>query len=204
MATIRKLTQRQEEIYKMIEQNIRERGTPPTRAEIATQMGFKSANAAEDHLKALARKGLLTLIPGTSRGIRLVEEQNLGIPVIKSAASLKAPLLAPENIQRHLKIDAQLFNPEVDYFLPAPDSSMNEHNIFIGDYIGVHKTKETYTGQIIIAFYRNQLLIRKFKRNFNEITLESGCAQHKPITLERNDPHLNVEGICVGIIRTNI
>jgi repressor LexA len=202
MTTLKKLTQRQEEIYKMIEKKIREHGAPPTRAEIAEHMGFKSANAAEDHLRALARKGLLKLIPGTSRGIRLVEDCQ-GIPLIK-VKEIKAPLLNSHNIQQYLNIDDKIFFPHPNYVLSMPDDSMSHSGIFKNDYLCIHEAKDASNGQTIVAIFHDEVLVRKFKRNLHEITLEAANSHYETITVPHNHPRLHIEGICVGVIRNHI
>ena len=143
------LTARQQQILNLIKQHIDETGYPPTRAEIATELGFRSPNAAEEHLRALARKGMIEMISGASRGIRLLDEQPAGLPLIGRVAA-GDPVLAAENIEDYLDIGANLFNPRADYLLRVHGMSMKNAGIMDGDLLAVHKTGHAQKGQIVV------------------------------------------------------
>ena len=140
------LTARQQQILQLIAEHIDREGMPPTRAEIASTLGFRSPNAAEDHLKALERKGAIEVMPGTSRGIRLLTKPNTGIPVVGRVAAGN-PILAEEHIERHCQLDPKLFQPRADYFLKVRGQSMRDIGIMNGDLLAVHRTQEATSGQ---------------------------------------------------------
>ena len=145
-----KLTQRQSEVLSLIKTHIEETGFPPTRADIAKQLGFKSANAAEEHLKALARKGAIEMIPGASRGIRIVEEEQPGLPIIGRVAAGE-PILAQEHVEDYCEIPASWFKPSADFLLEVHGESMINIGIMDGDLIAVHKTETARNGEIVVA-----------------------------------------------------
>ncbi len=196
-----KLTQRQQEVYELISQNIREKGTPPTRSEIADLMGFKSANAAEDHLKALARKGLLQLIPGTSRGIRLLDN-HAGLPVISMNSAF--PLISESNILNRITIDNKIFVPSADLIVIAKDDSMSGFGIFERDLVCIHQTKEVYSGQTCLINYNGELIVRKMRLNVDTMVLLPANNIFPNIIVNKTTDKIAIEGICVGVIRSNI
>ena len=193
-----KLTKRQIEILNLIQNQIDTVGSPPTRAEIASKMGFCSPNAAEDHLRALAKKGVIELVPGTSRGIRLLK--NGGLPVVgKVAAGL--PILAEENIETYYKVDHAIFTPNADYLLREQGCSMEDLGIYNGDLLAVHATTEYLSGQVIIARLDNEVTVKRFYQNGNKVTLQAGNTEFDPIEVDLEKQSLTIEGIVVGVIR---
>jgi repressor LexA len=200
---LRPLTNRQQQIYDLIKVKIQDTGMPPTRAEIATFFGFKSANAAEEHLKALAKKGYIEMLAGTSRGIRLVEEmlEAEGLPLIGRVAAGK-PILAQEHIEEHYKMDGNLFHPAADYLLRVNGESMKNIGILDGDLLAVHQTTEVQNGQVVVARVENDVTVKRFKREGNIVYLHAENEDFSPIKVDLTNQEFNIEGIAVGIIRS--
>lgn len=194
------LTPRQQEVLDLIRRYIADKGLPPTRVEIAGTLGFKSPNSAEEHLQALARKGVVELVPGTSRGIRLVEQLGLGLPLIGRVAAGQ-PILAEENIEDHVNMDAQLFKPHADYLLRVRGQSMKDAGILDGDLLAVHRTSEAANGQIVVARLENDVTVKRWSRRGNIVRLLPENPDFEPIEVDLRDSALTVEGIGVGIIR---
>lgn len=195
-----KLTKRQNEIFKFIQDQMAATGAPPTRAEIATNMGFKSPNAAEDHLRALARKGVIELVPGTSRGIRLLVD-NSGLPIVGAVAAGQ-PILAQEHIQNTYKIDKEIFHPHADYLLKVKGDSMKNIGIMNGDLLAVHSTTSAQPGQIIVArIDDNEVTVKRFYKDGNVVTLIAENEHYQPIKVDLTKQNFIIEGIGVGIIR---
>lgn len=194
---MRALTSRQQEILDFIRNHQETLGMPPTRAEIARSFGFASANAAEEHVKALARKGLLMLEPGSSRGIRLVEQ--LGLPLIGSVAA-GSPLLAIENVQQRYQLDQSLFSPKADFLLKVRGLSMSGVGILDGDLVAVHKTTEVQHGQVVVARLEEEVTVKRFWKKAGEIRLISENPDYAPIELGGRE--LTIEGLVVGVVRT--
>ncbi|MBL4799195.1 MAG: repressor LexA [Oleispira sp.] len=195
-----KLTARQQEVLDLIKRAIVTSGFPPTRAEIAEQLGFRSPNAAEEHLKALARKGAIEMIPGASRGIRVVEEQKLGLPIIGRVAAGE-PILAQEHIEDHCEIPATWFKPEADYLLEVHGESMINIGIMDGDLIAVHKTETARNGQIIVARVEDDVTIKRYQKNRNKVTLHPENDDFEPIEVNLKETNFSIEGLYVGVIR---
>lgn len=193
-----KLTSRQQEILDFIRNNCDVFNVPPTRAEIASAFGFASANAAEEHLKALARKGAITLESGSARGIRLVEQ--LGLPLIGSVAA-GSPLLAVENRQSHIRVDPELFSPRADFLLRVRGLSMIEAGILDGDLIAVHRTSEAVNGQIVVARLGDEVTVKRFKKRGAIVHLMAENRDFDPILVDTKHQPLVIEGIAVGLIR---
>ena len=196
------LTTRQSQIFDLIKEKISETGMPPTRAEIASFFGFKSANAAEEHLKALAKKGYIEMLPGTSRGIRLAEEfiEEEGIPLIGRVAAGE-PILAQEHVEEHYKIDGNMFHPTADYLLRVNGESMKDIGILDGDLLAVHATTDVQNGQVIVARVEEDVTVKRFKREGNIVYLHAENEDFSPIKVDLANQHFNVEGIAVGVIR---
>ncbi|WP_286264245.1 transcriptional repressor LexA [Thalassotalea atypica] len=196
------LTTRQSQIFDLIKDKISETGMPPTRAEIADFFGFKSANAAEEHLKALAKKGYIEMLPGTSRGIRLAEEfiEAEGIPLIGRVAAGE-PILAQEHVEEHYKIDGNMFHPAADYLLRVNGESMKDIGILDGDLLAVHQTTDVKNGQVIVARVEEDVTVKRFKRDGNIVYLHAENEDFSPIKVDLANQHFNVEGIAVGVIR---
>ncbi|MGB4466451.1 MAG: transcriptional repressor LexA [Azovibrio sp.] len=193
-----KLTPRQREIMEFIRNTVEVLGAPPTRAEICQAFGFSSPNAAEDHLKALAKKGVIVLEHGSARGIRLVEQ--LGLPLVGSVAA-GSPLLAVENIQARYALDASLFSPKADYLLRVRGLSMMDAGILDGDLLVVHKTGEARDGQIVVARLADEVTVKRFRRHAGTIELMAENPDFPSIQVKSSSDEFAIEGIAVGLIR---
>lgn len=193
-----KLTPRQQEILDFIKSTLEVLGAPPTRAEIASAFGFASPNAAEDHLKALAKKGAIVLEPGSARGIRLVEQ--LGLPLIGSVAA-GSPILAVENVQGRYALDAGLFSPKADFLLKVRGLSMIDAGIFDGDLLAVHKTTQVRDGQIVVARLDEEVTVKRLERSGGQIRLIAENLDFEPIIVNPEEVEFAIEGIAVGLIR---
>jgi repressor LexA len=200
---LKPLTNRQQQIYDLIQEKISETGMPPTRAEIAKFFGFKSANAAEEHLKALAKKGYIEMLPGTSRGIRLVEEhiEPEGLPLVGRVAAGE-PILAIEHVEERYQMDGNLFHPPADYLLRVNGESMKDIGIFDGDLLAVHQTTEVNNGQVVVARVDEDVTVKRFKREGNVVYLHAENEAFTPIKVDLTNQAFNIEGIAVGIIRS--
>ncbi len=199
------LTPRQAEILELIKENIAATGLPPTRAEIAKQLGFKSANSAEEHLKALAKKGAIEMMPGTSRGIRLVEAEEAaneeeGLPLIGRVAAGE-PILAQEHVECNYKVDPNLFHPSADFLLRVSGMSMKDIGIMDGDLLAVHKTKDVHNGQVIVARVEDEVTVKRFQRDGRQVLLHPENEEFSTIKVDLASEHFDVEGIAVGVIR---
>ncbi|AXV36366.1 repressor LexA [Aeromonas hydrophila] len=199
------LTPRQAEVLELIKANMNETGMPPTRAEIAQKLGFKSANAAEEHLKALAKKGVIEIMPGTSRGIRLLieEEEPLeesGLPLIGKVAAGE-PILAQEHIESHYQVDPALFHPRADFLLRVQGMSMKNIGILDGDLLAVHKTQEVRNGQVVVARLDEDVTVKRFQRKGSQVWLLPENEELSPIEVDLSCQQLTIEGLAVGVIR---
>lgn len=195
------LTARQQQVYDLVRDHISQTGMPPTRAEIASQLGFRSPNAAEEHLKALARKGVIEIISGASRGIRLLlEEEPEGLPLIGRVAAGE-PLLAQEHIESHYQVDPMLFKPSADFLLRVNGMSMKDIGIMDGDLLAVHKTQDVHNGQVIVARIEDEVTVKRFKKSGNKIELHAENPEFSPIIVDLREQSFTVEGLAVGIIR---
>lgn len=193
-----KLTPRQQEILDFIRSTMEVLGAPPTRAEIASAFGFASPNAAEAHLKALAKKGVINLEPGSARGIRLVEQ--LGLPLIGSVAA-GSPILAVENVQGRYALDPGLFSPRADFLLKVRGLSMMEVGILDGDLLAVHKTQEARDGQIVVARVEDEVTVKRLERRGGHIALLPENPDFEPILVYPGQTQFAIEGVAVGLIR---
>lgn len=199
---LKPLTKRQQQIFDLIKETISDTGMPPTRAEIALFFGFKSANAAEEHLKALAKKGYIEMLPGTSRGIRLAEQfiEEEGLPLIGRVAAGE-PILAQEHVEDHYKMDGSLFHPAADYLLRVNGESMKDIGILDGDILAVHQTTDVQNGQVVVARVENEVTVKRFKREGNVVYLHAENEDFSPIVVDLSCQEFNVEGLAVGVIR---
>jgi repressor LexA len=197
------LTKRQQQVLDMIREFIEEYNVPPTRVEIAEAMGFRSANAAEDHLKALLRKGAIEMYAGSSRGIRIVEDEYLGLPVVGQVAAGN-PILAEENIEDHYKVDDEVFYPAADYLLRVKGMSMRDVGILNGDLLAVHRTQDVTSGQIIVARLGDEVTVKRFRRRGNKVRLMPENPDFEPIEVDLRDEELTIEGLAVGVIRNEL
>ena len=193
------LTERQAEILELIRNHMAEAGHPPTRAEIAQQLGFKSVNAADAHLRALERKGAIELVPGASRGIRLTDT---GLPLVGRVAA-GFPILAEENIESRYPVEAVLFQPRADYLLRVQGMSMQGAGILHGDLLAVHRTPNADNGQIVVARLENEVTVKRFQRRGQHVRLLPENPEFEPIEVDLRHESLVIEGISVGLIRTS-
>ena len=193
------LTARQQEILRMIREFMADSGFPPTRAEICHAMGFRSPNAAEEHLRTLERKGALEMLAGASRGIRLKE--GFGLPLIGRVAA-GSPILATENIETRFQLDPQLFKPRADYLLRVRGMSMRNAGILDGDLLAVHRTQEARSGQVVVARLHDEVTVKRFRRRGNQVQLLPENPDFKTIEIDLRHAPLAIEGIAVGVIRS--
>ncbi len=199
-----KLTARQAQVLELIRQNIAENGWPPTRAEIAQALGFRSANAAEDHLRALARKGAIELLPGASRGIRVTQAytQSMELPVVGQVAA-GHPILATEHIEARHRVDPDLFKPRADYLLRVKGMSMSGAGIFDGDLLAVHATPEARNGQIVVARLDDEVTVKRLKRQGSRVWLLPENPEFEALEIDLRYQSLMIEGLGVGVLRTH-
>ncbi|WP_168793638.1 transcriptional repressor LexA [Paraburkholderia aromaticivorans] len=210
-----KLTARQQQVFDLIRRAIERTGFPPTRAEIAAELGFSSANSAEEHLRALARKGVIELAAGASRGIRLLAGpedsphqftlphasiMQLSLPLIGRVAA-GSPILAQEHISQHYVCDPALFSSKPDYLLKVRGLSMRDAGIFDGDLLAVQKRSEAKDGQIIIARLGDDVTVKRLKRRPNGLELIAENPDYENIFVETGSAEFALEGIAVGLIR---
>ncbi len=202
---MRELTPRQKQILEMIQEFIAASGMPPTRAEIAAELGFKSANAAEEHLRALQRKGVLDLLPGASLGIQLKDSlrDQMGLPLVGRVAA-GSPILAEEHIETHYKIDPQLFRPKPHYLLRVQGMSMKNAGILDGDLVAVHRTPEVRSRQIIVARLDDEVTVKRYRQKGTVVTLLPENEEFEPIEIDLKKQELVIEGVVVGVIRDGL
>lgn len=207
-----KLTARQQQILDFIRQSLEGTGFPPTRAEIAQALGFRSPNAAEDHLKALARKGAIILTPGTSRGIRLSQAEESPalsaqhadfesalVPLVGRVAA-GSPILAAEHIEREVRVDPALFDTRPDYFLKVRGMSMRDAGILEGDLLAVRKASEARNGQIVVARIDDEVTVKRLSQDRQGLRLLPENPDY-PVIEIRPGQHFALEGIAIGLIR---
>jgi repressor LexA len=189
----------------MIQEFIAETGMPPTRAEIARQLGFRSPNAAEDHLRALQRKGVLELVPGASRGIQLKDSlrEQLGLPLVGRVAA-GSPILAEEHIETHYRIDQALFNPRPHYLLRVDGMSMKNAGILHGDLVAVHRTPEVRSRQIVVARVDDEVTDKRYRQDGSLVWLLPENDEFEPIRVDLNLQSMVIEGVVGGVIRDGI
>ena len=195
-----KLTARQHEVLEFIRSYIENSGYPPTRADIANELGFKSANASEEHLKALARKGAIEIMPGTSRGIKLPEP--LGIPIVGRVAAGN-PILAEEHIEDYCELPSNFFRPHADYFLTVRGDSMVDAGILDGDLLAVHRTIDVRNGDLVVARIEDEVTVKRLQkgRKKDQITLLPENKDYSPIEVDLRHQSFVFEGLGVGVIR---
>jgi len=192
------LTPRQEQILRLISEQVANRGLPPTRAEICRAMGFRSPNAAEEHLRALARKGAIEMLAGVSRGIRL--KQQPGIPVVGRVAA-GSPILAEQHIEDRYRIDPALFKPHADYLLRVRGASMRDAGILDGDLLAVHSTRHFRSGQVVVARLHDEVTVKRIRQRRHLIELAPENSDFEPIVIDTRREPLTIEGLVVGIFR---
>lgn len=221
-SAVPKLTERQQQILNLVQSAIERTGAPPTRAEIASELGFRSPNAAEEHLQALARKGVIELVGGTSRGIRLKSDmlralnetrgkqlalplpgrEQLALPLLGRVAA-GSPILALEHIDQTYYVESHLFARRPDYLLRVRGMSMRDVGIIDGDLLAVQKAHEAKSGQIVVARVADEVTVKRFKRHRSMIELLPENPDFEPITITANTP-FEIEGLAVGLIRNNM
>jgi len=217
-----KLTARQEQILNLIRDAIENTGFPPTRAEIAAELGFRSANAAEEHLQALARKGAIEISPGTSRGIRLLDAgggrshdrfgagqlslphpalMQLSLPLVGRVAA-GSPILAQEHIEKTFAVDPSLFSARPDYLLKVRGMSMRDAGIFDGDLLAVKKVDQAKNGQIVVARLGDEVTVKRYRRTGALIELLPENPDFDVIRVESQSDDFALEGLAVGLLRS--
>ena len=201
------LTARQSEILKLVRELTEVSGYPPTRAEIAEKMGFRSVNAAEQHLRALEKKGAIDIAAGSSRGIKVRDARPSGrhgrlleLPVIGRVAA-GSPMLAEEHVTERYQVDPNLFTPRADYLLRVRGLSMRDAGILEGDLLAVHRTQEARTGQIVVARLADEVTVKRWRRRGHVVQLEAENPDFKPIEVDLRSEPLVIEGVAVGVIR---
>ena len=199
------LTIRQQQILNYIKDHLSLTGFPPTRSDIANEMGFKSPNAAEDHLRALARKGAIEIVPGTSRGIRLPINEQLGLPIIGQVAA-GFPILAEESISGYSEVPSNFFTPSADYLLTVKGSSMVDIGIYEDDLLAVHKTDQAISGDIVVARIEDEVTVKRFEfeKGSSTVRLIAENSDFAPIIVNLKDRDFSIEGISVGVIRRSM
>ncbi len=201
------LTERQAEILRLIKDLTEVSGFPPTRAEIAERMGFRSVNAAEQHLRALERKGALDISSGSSRGIKIRDRSGsrhgrlLELPVIGRVAA-GSPILAEEHVTARYQMDPNLFTPRADYLLRVRGLSMRDAGILDGDLLAVHRTQEAHSGQVVVARLGDEVTVKRLRRKGNSVQLLPENPDFEPIELDLRRDEMAIEGIAVGVIRS--
>ena len=203
------LTERQAEVLRLVRELTEVSGYPPTRAEIAERMGFRSVNAAEQHLRALEKKGAIEISSGASRGIRVRDARPAGrlgrlleLPVVGRVAA-GSPILAEEHIQDRFQVDPNLFTPRADYLLRVRGLSMRDAGILEGDLLAVHRTGEARSGQIVVARLGDEVTVKRYRRRGNGVQLEPENPEFAPIEVDLRRDALTIEGIAVGVIRNS-
>jgi repressor LexA len=198
------LTPRQRQVLELIQDSLAESGMPPTRAEIATALKFKSANAAEEHLRALERKGVLELLPGASRGIQLKDSlrEQMGLPLIGRVAAGR-PIMSEEHVESHYQIDPKIFQPRAHYLLKVKGMSMRDVGILDGDLVAVHRTPEVRNRQIVVARVENEVTVKRYKQAGGSIVwLLPENEDFEPIKVDLKEQSMIIEGVVVGVLRT--
>jgi repressor LexA len=200
------LTDRQSEILKLVRDLTESSGFPPTRAEIAEKMGFRSVNAAEQHLRALEKKGALEILQGASRGLRVKDKASsrlgrlMDLPVVGRVAA-GSPMLAAEHLQGRYQVDPNLFTPRADYLLRVRGMSMRDAGILEGDLLAVHRTQEARSGQVVVARLADEVTVKRFRRKGHSVQLVAENPEFAPIEVDLRRDALTIEGVAVGVIR---
>lgn len=202
---VTELTARQRQVLELIRTTLEDSGMPPTRAEIAASLGFRSANAAEEHLRALARKGVIELVPGTSRGIRLKDSlrEQMGLPLVGRVAAGK-PILAEEHIEGRYRIDPALFNPKPHYLLQVHGMSMRDIGILDGDLVAVHRTPEVRNRQIVVARLEDEVTVKRYRQEGRIVWLLPENPEFEPLRVDLDEQALIIEGVVVGVVRKDV
>ncbi|MGD8323377.1 MAG: transcriptional repressor LexA [Gammaproteobacteria bacterium] len=202
---MRELTTRQREVLELIQDVINETHRPPTRAEIAEALQFRSVNAAEEHLRALERKGAIELLPGTSRGIRLKDalREQLGLPLVGRVAAGE-PILAEENIETHYRIDTSIFSGKPHFLLRVQGMSMRDAGILDGDLVAVQRKADVRNRQIIVARLENEVTVKRYRQQGHQVWLLPENPDFTPIEVDLREQDLSIEGVVVGVVRDHV
>ena len=202
---MRELTSRQRQVLFLIQKVIAKYGMPPTRAEIAKELGFRSINAAEDHLRALERKGAIELLPGTSRGIRLKDSlrDQLGLPLVGRVAAGE-PILAEEHIEARYQIDTSLFEQSPHFLLRVHGMSMRDAGILDGDLVAVHRSTDVRNRQIVVARLEDEVTVKRYRQEGHHVWLMPENPEFEPIEVDLKERQLMIEGVVVGVVRDKI
>lgn len=192
------LTLRQREILAFIRQTLETEGRPPTRADVCEAFGFRSPNAAESHLRALAAKGAIVIEEGRARGIRLTD--GIGLPLVGKVAA-GYPILAVEHIESRHAVDPSLFSPRADYLLRVSGMSMRDAGILDGDLLAVHHTPQAHKGQVVVARVDDEVTVKIFSQQKHVVTLLPANPDFNPIVIDTRRQPLSIEGVAVGLIR---
>jgi repressor LexA len=198
------LTPRQQQVLEVIRDTLEQTGLPPTRAEIARALDFRSVNAAEEHLRALERKGVIALMPGTSRGIQLKDSlrEQLGLPLVGRVAA-GHPILAEEHIEAHYRIDPTLFSKKPHYLLRVNGMSMRDAGILDGDLVAVHRTPDVRSRQIVVARIDDEVTVKRYRQEGRTVWLLPENPDFEPIRVDLELQPLVIEGVVVGVIRAH-
>ncbi len=198
---MQELTRRQQEILRMIQSHITTTGFPPTRTDICDYFGFRSPTAADDHLKALEKKGAIELIPGASRGIRIVDDiEEDSVPLVGRVAAGE-PIMSDEHIEEYLPIKPDLFYPHADYLLRVKGMSMRDVGILDGDLLAVHATQDVQSNQIVVARVDDEVTVKRFRQRGNIVTLLPENDEFEPIRVDLREQDFAIEGVYVGVLR---
>jgi repressor LexA len=199
------LTPRQRQVLELIRDTLEATGMPPTRAEIAQALSFRSANAAEEHLRALERKGVITLVPGASRGIQLRDSlrDQLGLPLVGRVAA-GSPILAEEHIEARYRIDPSLFSRRPHYLLRVTGMSMRDAGILDGDLVAVHRTPEVRNRQIIVARLDDEVTVKRYRQQGRTVWLLPENPEFQPIEVDLEYQSMVIEGVVVGVLRDRL
>jgi repressor LexA len=202
---MRELTPRQRQVLFLIQKVMAETGMPPTRAEIAKELGFRSVNAAEDHLRALERKGAIELLAGTSRGIRFKDSlrDQLGLPLVGRVAA-GAPILAEEHIEARYQIDTGIFEPAPHFLLRVYGMSMRDAGILDGDLVAVHRSTDIRNRQIVVARLEDEVTVKRYRQEGHRVWLSPENPEFEPIEVNLKERELMIEGVVVGVVREKI
>ena len=204
---MKSLTRRQQQVLDLVRNAIERSGMPPTRADICAHFGFRSPTAAEDHLRALASKGWIELLPGRSRGIRLLTSPGpaapAGLPLVGRVAAGQ-PILAEENIEDYFDLDQARFRPRADYLLKVRGHSMKDIGILDGDLLAVHRTREARNGQVVVARIDEEVTVKRFRRRGHRLTLSAENPDFPSLEIDLRVTEVNIEGLGVGVVRTGL
>jgi repressor LexA len=198
---IPELSPKQVEVLAFIRRFMESGGLPPTRGEIAEGLRLKNRQGIDQHLRALAAKGAIELIPGISRGIRLAKVTPAGLPLLGRIAA-GAPILASSNIEDYVNVDPALFRPAADFLLRVRGDSMQDADILDRDLLAVHRTKQVRNGQIVVARLGDEATVKYYRRQGQLVRLEPANPDFKPIEIDLREQELAIEGLATGVIRT--